>query len=415
MERAERLVLLGVGLAFDILVPVLWVMLVLTAITAVQRFVKVWRQATPERPRRTRHHRGSGTEEPRAGSLAQWWAAHRPQTERTGPGSARVVADPTPLYRRRCHRVAVLPERTPYYAYRAGAEIARLRARGWSASPVARGLAAGRARVHGRSSSPGRAQPAPRARPRLRRHRAAPRGHRDLRLVRALLLRAVPAPVVRAAVDPRRTSSACGIEHVAAGVAEGRGAVLALPHLGNWDFAGAWLALPGVHRHRGRRTGRAARAVRVVRRDARPPRDAGDPALAVGRHRGARARCATTRSCACSPTATSPATGSRSSSSASAPRCPAGPALLALRGGAPLCPGRVLLPHRRAPHDADPAADPGRAGRDASATTSARVTQDLAHRFEDLIRVAPTHWHLLQPNWPSDRGSDPAAARPGVG
>ena len=41
----------------------------------------------------------------------------------------------------------------------------------------------------------------------------------------------------------------------------------------------------------------------------------------------------------------------------------------------------------------------------------ARVTQDLAHRFEDLIREAPTHWHLLQPNWPSDRGSDPAAAR----
>ena len=83
MERAERLVLIGVGLAFDILVPVLWIMLVLTAITALQRFVKVWRQATPQRPRRTRHHRGSGTEEPRAGSLAQWWAAHRPQTERS--------------------------------------------------------------------------------------------------------------------------------------------------------------------------------------------------------------------------------------------------------------------------------------------------------------------------------------------
>ena len=89
MERAERLVLIGVGLAFDILVPILWIMLVLTAITAVQRFVKVWRQATPERPRRTRHRRASGTEEPRAGSLAQWWAAHRPQTERaTGSRSA---------------------------------------------------------------------------------------------------------------------------------------------------------------------------------------------------------------------------------------------------------------------------------------------------------------------------------------
>jgi CDP-diacylglycerol--glycerol-3-phosphate 3-phosphatidyltransferase len=46
MERAERIVLLCVGLLFgSLLVPVLWSMLVLTSITAVQRFVKVWRQA----------------------------------------------------------------------------------------------------------------------------------------------------------------------------------------------------------------------------------------------------------------------------------------------------------------------------------------------------------------------------------
>ncbi|MFV0307338.1 MAG: CDP-alcohol phosphatidyltransferase family protein [Desertimonas sp.] len=46
MERAERVVLLCIGLVWEpLLVPVMWVMLVLTAITAVQRFVKVWRQA----------------------------------------------------------------------------------------------------------------------------------------------------------------------------------------------------------------------------------------------------------------------------------------------------------------------------------------------------------------------------------
>ena len=46
MERAERVVLLCIGLLCEpLLVPVLWVMLVLTVITAVQRFVKVWRQA----------------------------------------------------------------------------------------------------------------------------------------------------------------------------------------------------------------------------------------------------------------------------------------------------------------------------------------------------------------------------------
>jgi CDP-diacylglycerol--glycerol-3-phosphate 3-phosphatidyltransferase len=51
MERAERLALLGIGLLFDaLLVPVLIVMLVLTVVTAGQRFVKVWRQASADRP-----------------------------------------------------------------------------------------------------------------------------------------------------------------------------------------------------------------------------------------------------------------------------------------------------------------------------------------------------------------------------
>lgn len=46
MERAERIILLCLGLLFDnLLVPILWIMLVLTSITAVQRFVKVWKQA----------------------------------------------------------------------------------------------------------------------------------------------------------------------------------------------------------------------------------------------------------------------------------------------------------------------------------------------------------------------------------
>ncbi len=46
MERAERLIVLGLGLAIPgALTPALWVLLVLSAVTAVQRFAKVWRQA----------------------------------------------------------------------------------------------------------------------------------------------------------------------------------------------------------------------------------------------------------------------------------------------------------------------------------------------------------------------------------
>ncbi len=59
MERAERFVFLGFGLLFNhLLIATLWVMFALTAFTAVQRFVKVWRQAerppAPPRPARPR-------------------------------------------------------------------------------------------------------------------------------------------------------------------------------------------------------------------------------------------------------------------------------------------------------------------------------------------------------------------------
>ncbi|MFM2072148.1 MAG: hypothetical protein RLZZ623_2411 [Actinomycetota bacterium] len=46
MERAERIILFCLGLLFPpLLIPILWIMLVLTTITAGQRFVKVWKQA----------------------------------------------------------------------------------------------------------------------------------------------------------------------------------------------------------------------------------------------------------------------------------------------------------------------------------------------------------------------------------
>jgi CDP-diacylglycerol--glycerol-3-phosphate 3-phosphatidyltransferase len=47
MERAERMILLGVGfLSSSFLVPVLWVLLGLTSVTAIARFVGVWNAAS---------------------------------------------------------------------------------------------------------------------------------------------------------------------------------------------------------------------------------------------------------------------------------------------------------------------------------------------------------------------------------
>jgi CDP-diacylglycerol--glycerol-3-phosphate 3-phosphatidyltransferase len=46
MERAERIIAIVIGLVISpLLIPILWLMLVLTTITAIQRFWKVWRQA----------------------------------------------------------------------------------------------------------------------------------------------------------------------------------------------------------------------------------------------------------------------------------------------------------------------------------------------------------------------------------
>lgn len=46
MERAERIILLCIGLLFGwLLLPIMWLMLILTSITAVQRFFMVWKQA----------------------------------------------------------------------------------------------------------------------------------------------------------------------------------------------------------------------------------------------------------------------------------------------------------------------------------------------------------------------------------
>jgi len=47
MERAERMILLGVALLHhELLIPVLWVLLVLTTLTAIGRFRRVWAAAS---------------------------------------------------------------------------------------------------------------------------------------------------------------------------------------------------------------------------------------------------------------------------------------------------------------------------------------------------------------------------------
>ena len=81
MERAERIILLCLGLLFEpLLVPIFWIMLVLTAVTAVQRFFKVWHQASVApvtaakielRRTRRQHRRVVRSERRRTSSIAR--------------------------------------------------------------------------------------------------------------------------------------------------------------------------------------------------------------------------------------------------------------------------------------------------------------------------------------------------------
>ncbi|MDQ1429799.1 MAG: phosphatidylinositol dimannoside acyltransferase [Actinomycetota bacterium] len=293
----------------------------------------------------------------------------------------------------------ILPKRTPYLAYRAGAEIARLVPEPVGA-PVARGLA----------------QVAP-AVLSARRHQV----ERNLRRIHGPqfsgweLRRAVTAtfdsygryfyelfrlPTYEPAwiEDHFRC---LGIEHVADAVAAGTGAVLALPHLGNWDFAGAWLALQGY-------------AVTVVAEPVEPPElfewfvatraQLGMRVVPLSPSAGTEVLKAVRNNEVVCLLSDRDLTGDGVEVEFFGERTtlPGGPAMIALRGRAPLLPAGCYF-RARGRHETHilPPVPSERAGR--IREDLGRVTQALAHRFEDLIRVAPTHWHLLQPNWPSDR------------
>ena len=94
MERAERMILLGLGMAFTaLLVPALWLMLVLTLVTAGHRFVMVWRQASApkkaaaEKSSRWRGWRPSEGFQPprrRAEAMSPRWRERTPPRRRRG-------------------------------------------------------------------------------------------------------------------------------------------------------------------------------------------------------------------------------------------------------------------------------------------------------------------------------------------
>lgn len=191
-----------------------------------------------------------------------------------------------------------------------------------------------------------------------------------------------------------------GIEHLEGALDAGGGAILALPHLGGWEWAGRWLAdVRGW-------------TVTAVAEDLEPPelsewfldlrRALGMEIVTLGPSSAAEVGAALAANhvvCLLADRDISGA-GIEVEFFGETTRLPGGPALMALRSGAPLLPTAVYFEGDGCHGVIEPPLDTTRHGR--LREDVRRVTQDLARVLERQVRRAPDQWHLLQPNWPSD-------------
>jgi len=199
----------------------------------------------------------------------------------------------------------------------------------------------------------------------------------------------------------RLDDTTIGGEHIAAALDAGRGAVLALPHSGNWDMAGVWLT--NTH-------GRFATVAERLKPEslykrfldyreslgfdvlpltggARPPFD-----VLAERLRGNGLVCLMsdrdlTKS------------GVQVNLFGEPTMLPAGPAKLALTTGAALLPAHSYYEPDVAVTDIGPPLD-------VSSGDVGAITQALADTFGTNIAAHPADWHMMQPQWLADLSED---------
>lgn len=201
-----------------------------------------------------------------------------------------------------------------------------------------------------------------------------------------------------------RNFSVDGFSHITDALELGKGCIFALPHLGGWEWAGRWMTDQGYK-------------MTVVVEALEPPelfewfadlrKELGMTVVPTG------------------PTAASAVSAALKRNDIVCLLCdrdierngveveffgerttlPAGPAMLGLRTGAPVLPvGCYFTPAYNGHHAVvRPPLSMVRSG-DGLRADVARITQNLAHELEFLIRRSPEQWHLFQPNWPSDPG-----------
>ena len=201
----------------------------------------------------------------------------------------------------------------------------------------------------------------------------------------------------QAALAKRLDRVFIGAEKFADAHRKGRGAVIALPHSGNWDMAGVWLA-----QNYGTFTTVAERLkpeslydrfiayreslgfeVLPLTGGPRPPMEILAERLRANRFVCLMADRDLTRS------------GVQVNFFGEPTRLPAGPARLAVETGAPLHPAHVY-------YDGDDCVVQIDDALDTDSGDVGVITQALADRFAVNIAAHPADWHMLQPQWLAD-------------
>jgi len=216
-------------------------------------------------------------------------------------------------------------------------------------------------------------------------------------------------PVTTTAEIHRRMDIVSGYEHLKAAMAAGHGVVMALPHVGSWEWGGAYLAADGFPMTSVAERidppelfewfidQRQALGLTIV------PLDGGSSkaVLRALRH-GKLVGLLCDRDLG--------GTGVPVTLFGEETTFAAGPATLALRTGATLLcavvysgPGRHHAGVISAPFDTTRS--------DSLRDDVHRLTRQIAATFEGWIRRAPEQWHLFQPNWPSDLEGVPLPGR----
>ena len=190
---------------------------------------------------------------------------------------------------------------------------------------------------------------------------------------------------------------AVGDEHLWRALEAGRGAIVALPHIGNWDAAGPWLVAGG-------------RSVVAVAEQLQPDRlfdlfvvnraaigievvGLGEPGLG----RALATRLAAGRIVALVADRDLTGRGVEVTMFGRPRRVPAGPALLSITTGAPLLVTPVFQTERGWRIVMTPPLDVERTGN--RRADVAALSACMVREFERAVAAAPSDWHMFQPAW----------------